>query len=334
MITQLHGDCRDILQTIESESVQAVVTSPPYFGLRDYGVAGQIGLEAIPDCLAWARQEPPCAACYVCTMRTVFAGVWRVLKADGVCWLNLGDSYANDTKWGGATGGKHAAGVHGNTGIGRTKTATGMPSKSLMMIPARVALALQSDGWIVRSDIVWAKGNPMPESVKDRPTRSHETIYLLAKQERYYYDQDAVREPLAPNTLSKNGIDESGKGYPVNNRGATPEVYGVKEFSGNMKPGAQRSMNLAGRNLRDVWQINPKPFSGAHFAVFPEAIPERCIRASTKPGDTVLDPFAGSGTTLRVAERLQRHAIGIELNEDYLDLQDERTNGVQIELLF
>jgi DNA modification methylase len=175
------GDARDELQKLETESVNCVVTSPPYFGLRDYGVTGQMGLEETP-------------AEYIAAMVGVFQLVWRVLRDDGVLWLNLGDSYANDGKWGGSTGGKHAKSLHGARGPGRERRRTGLKPKNLMMIPARVALALQADGWYLRKDIIWVKPNPMPESVADRPTSSHEHIFMLTKSERYWYDGDAVRE--------------------------------------------------------------------------------------------------------------------------------------------
>jgi hypothetical protein len=180
-LTVYEGDCRVVLASLPAESVHTVLTSPPYWGLRDYGSPGQLGLEPTPE-------E------YVANMVAVFREVRRVLRADGTLWLNLGDSYANDTKWGGSSGGKHVAALHGQTGIGRQKVTTGLKAKDLVGIPWRVAFALQADGWYLRSDIIWAKPNPMPESVTDRPTKAHEYLFLLSKSARYYYDADAVRE--------------------------------------------------------------------------------------------------------------------------------------------
>lgn len=245
-----------------SGTFQCCVTSPPYYSLRNYQVDGQIGLEQTPHQ-------------YVAQLVAVFQEVRRVLRDDGTLWLNLGDSYANDTKWGGASGGKHAAALHGNTGIGRTKRHTGAKAKDLLMIPARVALALQADGWWLRSAIVWHKPNVMPESVKDRPTSSYEMVYLFAKAEQYFYDADAIREP-------------------------------------------------PGRNCRNVWSINTKPFRDSHFAVMPPEVAQRCILAGCPAGGKVLDPFGGAGTTGLVAAELGRRATLIELNPDYAEIARQR----------
>ena len=407
MTTTIHmGDCRDVLPTLPERSVQMVVTSPPYYALRSYlraddpNKAREIGAEPAPDCLAWARQEPPCGRCYVCTMRAVFGAAWRVLRDDGTCWLNLGDSYANDEKWGGATGGKHVDALHGATGIGRERRTTGMPSKSLMGIPWRVALALQADGWVLRSDVVWAKPNAMPESVQDRPTKAHEYLFLLAKQPRYFYDAAAVAEPSSETSGWAKQRAAGVNTWKYNDTPERIEQTGQRVESSTLgTPGT--------RNARTVWTIPTAPYSGAHFAVFPEALAERCVRAGSAaqacptcgaawvrvveqsgidnkdnevgreyevPGLTkgssadrvrrlsgstyqyvrqptntfapacacpgndgsarsvVLDPFGGSGTTGRVAERLGRDAVLIELNADYAALHDERLNGVQREM--
>jgi len=267
-----HGDVRDVLPTLDAKSVQCVITSPPYWGLRDYGVKGQIGLEPTPDD-------------YVQTMVKVFREVTRVLRDDGTLWLNMGDSYASSPA--GNFGGDMPAPADG----GRYRAnkpkmdygASGLKPKDLVGIPWRVAFALQADGWYLRSDIIWHKPNPMPESVTDRPTKSHEYLFLLTKSPRYYYDTDAVREP---------SVEQA-----------------------------------AGRNLRSVWTINPQPFSEAHFATFPTALVEPCIKAGSTKGDLILDPFAGSGTVGCVALKLAREFVGIELNPDYCTLARESIEG-------
>lgn len=325
MITTYTGDCRDVLLTLPEKSVQCVVTSPPYYGLRSYLAADdahkarEIGAEPLHDCLAWARSAPPCGACFVCTLRDVAARLWRVLRDDGVMWLNLGDSYsggggfypdAPSNRNGGSLSSRQddGAGVKPNTRI------TALPPKNLLLIPHRVALALQADGWIVRSDLVWAKDNAMPESVTDRPTRAHEYIFLLAKQPRYYYDAAAIAEPA------------------VKGAAGSTFTHGKTGVNGIGCVSALPRNEADTRNARTVWRINTRPFSGSHYAVFPEDIPDRCIRAGSRVGDTVLDPFVGSGTTLRVAERLGRNAIGIDLDTRNEALQEARLNGVQKEL--
>lgn len=306
-IQLLQGDNRVILPTLPPASVQCVITSPPYFGLRDYGVEGQIGGEATPQA-------------YVKTLVGVFDHVWRVLKDDGTVWLNLGDSYANDTKWGGVTGGKHAKGLHGTTGIGRNRTNTGLPSKSLIGIPWRVALALQDAGWTLRCDIIWHKTSCLPESMKDRPTRCHEYIFLLSKQEHYYYNADAIREESAPSSVAR---------ARYNNRAPSPKnLQGVDEgvYAG---PVSTAKAYGQGRNKRSVWSVAPAQYADAHFATFPERLIEPCILAGSQPGDTVLDPFAGSGTVGRVALKHNRSALLIELNPAYVEQQEQRLDGVQ-----
>lgn len=248
----LQGDALSMLRTLPDGIVQTCVTSPPYWGLRDYGHEGQIGLEDTPEA-------------YVNHLVEVFREVRRVLREDGTLWLNIGDSYANDGKWGGSTGGKHVAALHGNTAVGRKQRNTGLKPKDLVGIPWRVAFALQADGWWLRAENIWAKPNVMPESVTDRTTRAHEHVFLFAKAERYFYDADAIREPF----LGQNEHDRTGGRY------APP---GQQVHTGSREAGAY---NPAGRNKRSVWTITPKPYKGAHFAVFPPELPEVCIKAGT-----------------------------------------------------
>lgn len=267
-------------------------------------------------------------------MRGVFAEVRRVLAKEGTCWLNLGDCYANDEKWGGSSGGKHAAALHGETGIGRVRRSTGLPPKSLVGIPWRVALALQDDGWILRSDVIWAKPNAMPEPVADRPSTTCEHVFLLAKSTRYHFDLDAIREPLAcPDALDGtrvfggNAHGAGGIGATQRRRGKHPSVYGTALPPGATRPkgaGAEGWRHTAehprGRNPGDVWTIPTQPFPAAHFAVMAPALAERCVKAGCKPGGVVLDPFCGSGTTGMVAGRLGRRFVGIDLSAKFLDL--------------
>jgi DNA modification methylase len=321
----LTGDCRDVLRALPSSSVQCCVTSPPYFGLRDYGVAGQIGLEETPDA-------------FVAQMVEVFREVRRALRDDGTLWLNLGDSYANDGKWGGSSGGKHVAALHGATGIGRAKKHTGLKSKDLMMIPARVALALQADGWWLRSDIIWSKPNAMPESVTDRPTCAHEHVFLLTKSSKYFYDADAIRECRTSNEDARTfrggcyfggSIDntETGKRKVVGNnmvgkqRGHSRRHAGFNDRWDSM---SKDEKSVGGRNARNVWEIATRPFPESHFATFPPDLAERCIIAGSRRGDTVLDPFGGAGTTGLVADRLQRNVTLIELNPEYAEMARRR----------
>lgn len=298
-MSELHyGDALLVLPTLAAASVQCCVTSPPYWGLRDYNVEGQIGLEKTPG-------E------YVARLVEVFREVRRTLCDDGTLWLNLGDSYSSNIgKWGGRTSGKHARGLHGGhqtSSQAHGGKIEGLKPKDLLLMPARVALALQADGWYVRSDVIWAKPNPMPESVKDRPTRSHEHIYLLSKSADYYYDAKAIEEKAVGGA-----------------RGST-FTEGKTAINGGERLGrGPRNYDAPMRNRRDVWTITPKPYRGAHFAVFPPELPRLCILASSRIGDVVLDPFSGSGTTGAVAEKLGRKFIGIDLNEAYRALAEQR----------
>jgi len=275
----LVGDVRFLCQTLPRKSIQCCVTSPPYFGLRDYGVTGQIGLESTVEA-------------YVEELVAVFADVRDTLTDDGTLWLNLGDSYARAGGWADNSGLDGVA--RGTSGRARTnmtgagnasqKLVAGLKSKDLIGMPWRVAFALQADGWYLRSDIIWSKPNPMPEGVTDRPTKAHEYVFLLSKSARYYYDAAAITE--------------------VANEG------GVK-------------------NARSVWHIPTKPYSGAHFATMPLALADRCVRAGSSVGSTVLDPFAGSGTTLLAAVDTGRNAIGIDLNAEYALLAAERIGATR-----
>ena len=297
----IYGDCREKLKELGPESVQMCVTSPPYWGLRDYGHDDQLGLEETPE-------E------YVDSMVEVFSQVKRVLRDDGTLWLNLGDSYSS----GGRTTTTNQS-LRGDTdyGVTRPKPSKGIKPKDLIGIPWRVAFALQADGWYLRQDIIWHKPNPMPESVTDRCTKSHEYIFLLSKSAKYFYDADAVREPYTDLSL---GEEYKRKHRSINEKFDESEMANANSLARerNMRP------NEDGRNKRSVWTVTTKHYSEAHFAVFPEKLIEPCIQAGSKVGDIVLDPFFGSGTTGEVAERFGRDYIGIELNEDYKSLQQKR----------
>lgn len=326
------GDVRDKLRVMADASVHCVVTSPPYFGLRDYGVDGQIGLEPTP-------------AAFVAELVAVFREVRRVLRDDGTLWINLGDSYANDGKWGGSTGGKHVTALHGDTGAGRGKRSTGLKPKDLIGIPWRVAFALQADGWYLRQDIIWSKPNPMPESVQDRCTKAHEYVFLLSKSPRYHYDADAIAEPVTASTVARLAQDveaqEGSHRVPGKTNGTMKAVgraagnkshkyvdqYESEESEQHRtKAGLMKVADVAydKRNARSVWNIATQPFSEAHFATFPPELAERCIKAGCPVGGTVMDPFGGAGTTGMVADRLQRNAILIELNPAYAAMAQRR----------
>lgn len=290
-----HGDSLKVLQGMPDGSVNSCVTSPPYFGLRDYGIEGQYGLEASP-------------AEYVETMRVLFAEVRRVLADDGTLWLNLGDSYATGSKWGGSTGGKHAAALHGDSGIGRGRTNPGVPDKNLLMIPESVAFALRGDGWYLRNKIIWNKTNAMPESVADRLSSRYEQVLLFSKSPRYWFDLDPIREPTKT----------AGPPRPISGRNLTPRHIAATDNTGWKDHDV--SAHPMGKNPGDVWSIPTVPFREAHFAVMPPELAERCILAGCKPAGTVLDPFSGSGTTGMVAQRHGRKYLGIDLNSEYLDM--------------
>lgn len=313
-MTIIVGDCRESLSNIEPGSVQTCITSPPYFGLRDYGHDGQLGLEQTPDD-------------YVANMVEVFRGVRDALADDGTLWLNLGDSYSGSGK-GGQSAEKRSDNWQPDYA---NKGATyGLKPKDLIGIPWRLAFALQADGWWLRQDIIWAKPNPMPESVTDRCTKSHEYLFLLTKRARYYYDHEAIKEPA----VTTNFHDYTGTSYqapgqsPQTGNRKSPRFGGDKYGDSDDPKHSTKSGNEyqfdGTRNKRDVWTIPTKPFTGAHFAVMPEALVEPCILAGSRPGDTVLDPFAGSGTVGVVAKRHVRRFIGCELNPEYASMAEGR----------
>ena len=403
-LTVYLGDCREVLAKLPAESVHCVVTSPPYWGLRDYGIPGQLGLEPTPDA-------------YIEAMVGVFREVRRVLRRDGTCWVNMGDGYASGSRMSdterdamkerGTRRGYDSGNAFANYSerIDRMPSVPGLKPKDLIGMPWRLAFALQADGWYLRSDIIWAKPNPMPESVTDRPTKSHEYLFLLTRSPKYYYDNDGVREPHMESRGrgGSGGTHDSATPHAGRRDGGEQAAFTV----------GRREYNPAGRNLRTVWTIATQPYPGAHFATFPEALVEPCVKAGTSergvcpecgapwvrevertlhpvqrtfdagrssdtavkrfqdgyvpakqttettgwrpgcahrhqfgtsmPSDgppdclvceagyhietdwhdpipaTVLDPFAGSGTTARVANRLSRRAILIDLSADYLD---------------
>jgi DNA modification methylase len=385
-VNLINGDCLEVLRTLADRSVQCCVTSPPYWGLRDYGVDGQIGLEATPEA-------------YVARMVEVFSEVRRVLRDDGTCWVNLGDSYSGgkvgrDDKNDG--GGLYNGRQNGWTGdeTRNRPVPSGLKPKDLIGIPWRVAFALQADGWYLRSDIIWHKPNPMPESVRDRPTKSHEHVFLLSKNQRYFYDADAVREAQCESTLKRFAPGQA----PFKPGPKCEEArQGMNRANSIAKSAMAGKILESGRNSRTVWTITPKPFKGAHFATFPPELAERCIKAGTsehgacpkcgkcwervvekqlvsdrgKVGEhrgmgradsfdsgssfnwtggvyghydvstlgfrqsctcpasdpvpcVTLDPFAGAGTVGLVSQRLGRHHVGIELNEQYRQMAVER----------
>ena len=292
--TILVGDVRQRLKDIPDNTVQACITSPPYWGLRDYGHDGQIGLEQSP-------------AEYVAEMVAVFEEVRRVLKNDGVLWLNLGDSYVGTGSKGNYKDPKYAEGRNGQT-VALNNKVEGLKSKDLVGIPWRVAFALQEAGWWLRQDIIWHKPNPMPEPVTDRCTKAHEYLFMLTKSSRYYFDNEPLKEPAI---------------YAGDNRGArTDSRRGSKMNSMSGITGETR-------NKRSVWTINTKPFKGAHFAVMPETLCEPPILATSRENDLILDPFTGSGTVATVALRHKRNYIGIELNPEYVQIAVNRITDDQ-----
>jgi DNA modification methylase len=325
------GDALERLREMPDESVQCCVTSPPYFGLRDYGVDGHLGLEETPT-------E------FVEAMVGVFAEVRRALRDDGTLWLNIGDSYAGS--WGAQSrehAGKHAPNVSAISAnqvkaaprrrnrTGAIPPGTGLKPKDLIGIPWRLAFALQAAGWYLRRDIIWAKPNPMPESVTDRPTSSHEYLFLLSKSSRYFYDAEAIREEgvwAGQNRADRGPRQSEMPGAPPHRglrrdkqRGHGRRHDGFNDRWDSMSKDEQQAL---GRNKRSVWTIATRPYAAAHFATFPPDLVEPCILAGTAEGDTVLDPFAGAATTGLVATRHNRDFIGIELNPEYVELGRNR----------
>jgi site-specific DNA-methyltransferase (cytosine-N4-specific) len=336
------GDCREAMRSMIAEGarVQTIVTSPPYWGLRDYGVSGQIGQEDTP------RE-------YVATMVEVFALARELLADDGTLWLNLGDRYVTTPNGSSLNSSGLEGGLksHAEYRLAHARRSRGLPvrnrepterlgHKNLVGIPWRVAFALQDDGWILRQDIIWHKPNPMPESVTDRCTKAHEYLFLFSRRPRYYFDQTVIREPAVsgvPGNRSRRGADAhvAGDEHPMpsasarhglRNSFARESKYTSGEHGQNpqFRPDREDVDYSEGRNRRSVWTVPTRAYRGAHFAVFPPVLIAPCILAGSRPGDIVLDPFLGSGTTAQVAQALGRHWIGCELNPDYLDLQSER----------
>lgn len=303
------GDCRETMRRWASEGIKAqtCVTSPPYFGLRDYGHDGQIGMEETPE-------E------YITAMVEVFRCVWNVLDDDGTLWLNIGDSYnaaqTNRTGQNGYDDGRANRSKRFSVG-----GVDGLKPKDLIGIPWMLAFALRSDGWYLRQDIIWHKPNPMPESVQDRCTKSHEYIFLLSKSQKYYYDYEA--------------ISEQSINYGTDKRSDLGKIrYEGKRTQGESAANGQQSFVTVNetRNKRSVWTVTTKPYEGAHFAVFPQDLIEPCIMAGAPVGGVVLDPFMGSGTTAQVAQNLGRKYLGCELNPEYKPLQDKRLRQLSLEL--
>jgi DNA modification methylase len=374
------GDCLEVLKTLPDESVHCCITSPPYYGLRDYGTAKWEGGE--PGCnhsprvngrgallqggdTAGLRDKPfnVCPKCgavridaqlglektpeeYVAKLVEVFREVRRVLRDDGTLWLNLGDSYASSQSTNGGYSDKSTLagfsrpdtkGRQANESGERHKIEHGLKPKDLIGIPWRVAFALQADGWYLRQDLIWAKPNPMPESVTDRCTKSYEYIFLLAKSQKYFYDAEAIAEPATPSSTARWNQDIDGQARSDRVPGKTngkmravggPRVHG--NIPGRDDGGAAcNKPDQFTRNRRSVWTITTKPFKEAHFATFPPDLVEPMIKAGCPVGGTVLDPFAGAGTTGLVAAKLDRDFLGIELNPDYIAIAERRIKEVQ-----
>lgn len=347
--TIIIGDCRKKLAEMPNQSVHCCVTSPPYFGLRDYGVDGQMGLEPTPD-------E------FVAGMVAVFREVRRVLRDDGTLWLNIGDSYNNNpstsemlrSDQGNGSGAfrvgdqKHTTARRRVANCAQPLIDMGIKKKDLIGIPWMLAFALRADGWFLRQDIIWSKPNPMPESVKDRCTKAHEYLFLLSKGPRYYYDSEAIAEPLAPASIERltqvNLENQPGSDrVPGKTNGPMKAVSKYREADGSLKAGFETKGGTSGdldgtllrmgekgtRNKRSVWEVATQPFSEAHFATFPPALISPCILAGCPEGGTVLDPFGGAGTTGLVANGLGRNSIMIELNPEYAALARRRLHQDQ-----
>lgn len=296
-------------------------------------------------CGAWRGGfgQEPTIELYVAHTVEVLREIRRVLRGDGILFWNVGDSYANDSKWGGKTGGKHVKGLHVNDGVGRGKRNSGLAPKNLSLIPARIVIAAQADGWYVRSSIIWRKPGPMPESVRDRPTRAHEYVFMLTKSEQYFYNWQEARDPLKKSSVSRLAQSVSSQeGSARANGGAkTNGKMKAVRFGGNKSESNDQTRLASGNewnpevedgaNWRDVWDISHEGYSGAHFAVMPSELARRCVIAGSKPGDLVLDPFGGSGTTARVAVELNRRAVSADLA--YHKHAVGRTRNVQRNLL-
>jgi DNA modification methylase len=329
-VSILIGDCRDKLRSLADASVHCCVTSPPYFGLRDYGVDGQMGLEPTPD-------E------FVAGMVEVFREVRRVLRDDGTLWLNIGDSYNASPAGNKTPSGFSQTRPSRRTGNGDQETVhtgrkldTGCKQKDLIGIPWMLAFALRADGWYLRQDIIWSKPNPMPESVRDRCTKAHEYLFLLSKGPRYHFDAAAIAEAVAPSSIARWSQDIDNQAgserVPGKTNGAMKAVGRKNVAPGKIiaaEPTKGESTFGFGetRNKRSVWEVTTQPFSEAHFATYPPALIEPCILAGCPAGGTVLDPFGGAGTTGLVADRLGRNAVLIELNPEYAEIARKRLSS-------
>ena len=290
----LCGDALEMLRALPDNFVHCCVTSPPYYALRDYGAEGQIGREDTP-------------AKYVARLTDVFSEVRRVLRPSGTLWLNIADTYCASGK-----------------GERNSHSAVSCKAKDMIGIPWMLAFALRDHGWYLRSDIIWMKANPMPESCKDRPSRCYEHVFLLTKSRSYYYDAAAIAEPMAPSSIARYKRGRIGGKYAEEVPGQG-NIQGLNKArsGGYYEDGAMPTV----RNKRDVWQINPFPYKGGHFAAFPPKLVETCLLAGCPQDGIVLDPFLGSGTTAAVAKQMGRHYIGIELNPDYCTLAEQRIGG-------
>ncbi len=293
-----------MMRTLPEKSINCCVTSPPYYGLRDYGHEGQIGLEETPDAFVQKLVE-------------VFREVKRVLKDDGTLWLNLGDSYVGTGAKGEHKDPKHPEGRNAQSDTPKNNKVAGLKSKDLIGIPWRVAFALQSDGWYLRQDIIWHKPNPMPESVQDRCTKAHEYIFLLSKCSKYYYDIEPIREDIKPTSGKINGAPLRGEH--------------ILECGGR-KTEKREYEEIKGANKRSVWSVNTKSYDGAHFATYPPELIRPCILAGCPKGGVVIDPFGGSGTTAAVANEEGRDAVLCEINPEYISLINKRLSEVQPKL--
>lgn len=302
------GNCIDVLKKFPNKSINCCITSPPYYGLRDYGVSGQIGNEDTPEQ-------------YIENLVNVFDEVRRVLKDDGVLWLNLGDSWAGSNQGAGTKNPTKKQSSNHGTNYMTTEThksklskLNGYKPKDLIGIPWMAAFALREKGWYLRQDIIWAKGNPMPESVKDRCTKSHEYIFLLSKSRKYYFDHESIKEPR---------VSFHGSGDKQRKQRPSSEVL----HKGNQAESIPYDGSEVLRNKRDVWNVNTKPCKEAHFATFPDTLIEPCVLAGCPEGGIILDPFMGSGTTGMVAKRYNRSYVGIELNPNYVQIAENRINN-------
>jgi len=334
------GSCLEVLKDLPDKIVNTCVTSPPYYGLRDYGVSGQLGLEKTPE-------E------YIEKLVLIFREVKRVLRDDGTLWLNLGDSYSGSGKGRESDGFKKNGGKQGTNkgtinGMLQKTSVLDLKPKNLIGIPWRVAFALQADGWYLRQDIIWNKPSPMPESVKDRCTKSHEYIFLLSKNPKYYYDSDAIKEPITDTSVIRlmQNIDSQKSSDRAVGKSKNMKAMGsTKSFDKSQGGGGSSFVGHSGykkadgtlltdgfRNKRDVWTVPTKPYKEAHFAVYPEELIQPCILAGCPESGVVLDPFGGSGTTAFVSKKYARNYILIELNPEYKKIADKRLSNIEYSL--